>query len=670
MKKKAASQGRTASRKREKTLYSVANVPQAIRAALPPQVRPALATHAPSAPEGDQWLHEIKFDGYRMICRIDQQQVQFLSRNAKDWTDKLGEIVAASGSLPVQQAILDGEVVAFAADGTTSFQALQNAIGQSPGEIAYYVFDLIYLDGYDLTHVRLDQRKELLATLLSASSSAEGRIQYSDHVVGDGPHVFAEACKMGVEGIISKRRDRPYRPGRTTNWLKIKCLQREEFVVGGFTNPSSSRVGFGALLLGYYDPRGKLVYAGRVGTGFTEQTLRDLHRRLRSRETKESPFEVIPPKESGRDVHWVQPELVVQVEFASWTGDGVLRHPSYQGLREDKFPREVVRDWPPGASEKSTPTGGSIAVGRSRRSEVAEMGELRFTNPERIVFPQEGITKLGLATYYVEVADWMLPHVIDRPLSLLRCPSGQQGTCFYQKHPPAGLPDAVGRLEIRDGEEKETLLTIHDLAGLLSLVQFGVLEFHPWGSRSDDIEKPDRLVFDIDPDPTVPWRRVVVAALEMRKVLDELALKSFVKTTGGKGLHVVVPLTRRHPWSDVKRFSQQFAQTIAAREPASYTTNSSKAARRGKIYLDYLRNTRGATAIAPYSTRARPSAPIAVPLDWEELETLRGPDQFTLKNLRRRLTTVKRDPWEQIFATKQFITQAAWNKLMRLNSLA
>ncbi len=630
-----------------------AQMPAACQAAMPVDVKPQLATLQRDAPAGEEWLHEIKLDGYRMLCFRKGKQVRFVSRNGNDWTDRFRSLVTPVQQLPVDRAILDGEVVVMQPDGTTSFQALQNVFRKgATAQLLFFAFDLLYCDGYDLRGVALEARKELLAAIVPQGDAKAGRVQLSEHIAGQGPEVLRQACRMGVEGIISKRRDGRYQQSRSSDWLKIKCLNSEEFVVGGFTAPAGARTAFGALLLGYYDPHGKLTYAGRVGTGFTEETLQDLHAQLKARQTNKNPFHNLTAKAAGKGVFWTQPELVVQVEYTGWTEDGVLRHPVYRGLRDDKPAEQVTRDDQPAGSEpqKSVP-----AVMPKTKPELAGV---QLTHPNRIVYPEQGITKLGLATYYAAVSEWMLPHLSDRLLSLVRCPSGRHKTCFYQKHAPEGLPETVARREIAEKDGRATYLAVRDAAGLLALVQFGVLEFHVWGSRIDNPEKPDRLVFDLDPDPAVSWQRVIEAAQELRDLLAEIGLTSFVKTTGGKGLHVVVPLVRRQEWDEAKAFAKGVGELLVERRPAWYTTNPMKAARKGKIYVDYLRNARGATAIAPYSTRARAGAPVAVPLTWEELPHQQTSDHFRIENLPRRLAQLKTDPWAEMNDVRQSLTRA------------
>ena len=532
----------------------------------------------------------------------------------------------AAASLSVDQALIDGEVVVLEPDGTTSFQALQNVLKRGENQrLAYYAFDLLHIDGYDLTRVALLARKECLSTLLQPAADS-GPIRYSDHVVGEGETLFKHACQYALEGIISKRIDRPYSSGRGRDWLKIKCLQRQEFVVGGFTEPSGSRKGLGALLLGVHDKAGTLRYAGRVGTGFTRTSLKDLRARLNAIEQKIPPFSNPPAGADARGAHWVKPALVAEVEFSEWTSDGVLRHPSFKGLREDKPAQEVKREFAHSRAKVST-----------RRTPAAsdEVAGVQLTHPDRILYPDQGITKRQLALYYEKVADKILSYLSDRPLTLVRCPEGHEKECFYQKHANDKLDESIERVRLREGRGMATYIAISSVRGLISLVQMGTLEFHPWGSRTDRLEQPDRLIFDLDPGPTVRWKSVCQAALAMRARLEDLGLGAFAKTTGGKGLHVVVPVVRKQSWGPVKEFCREFAQTFVREAPELYTSNMSKAKRQGKIFIDYLRNSRGATAVAAYSTRAWSGAPVSTPIDWNELPAAHS-DQFTLRNLQRR----------------------------------
>jgi bifunctional non-homologous end joining protein LigD len=652
---------------------------KAKRAVLPPTAEVQLATLADEAPDGDKWLHEIKFDGYRMLCRVDKGKVRFISRNGRDWTAKFPALKAAARQLPVAKAILDGEVVVMQPDGTTSFQSLQNAFQTgASASFLYYVFDLLHLNGYDVGPAPIENRKKLLRLLVP--DEADGPVRYSDHVVGAGPKFFAEAARLNLEGIVSKRLGQPYSPGRGADWLKVKCSLREEFVIGGFTKPSGGRQHFGALLLGYYDRSSKLVYAGRVGTGFSDRTLADLHAEFSKLTQKTSPFADLKGETGqARGVTWLKPALVAQVEFSNWTKDRQLRHPSFQGLREDKPAKEIVRDEPisqptaqssrSAAKQKKTETGakkqGAKSVPATRASTDDEVAGVRLSHPDKVLYPDDGVTKADLAHYYELVAQWMLPHVENRLLSLVRCPGGSGQKCFFQKHPSEGTSDHLRRFKVAEKQRTEEHLALYDLAGLISLVQMGVLEIHVWGSQADQFEKPDRLVFDLDPDPTVDWPHLVAAAKEVRLLLEDLGLVSFVKTTGGKGLHVVVPIRRGITWKDAKSFCHGVANLMVAAAPDRYIATMSKAARKGKIFVDYLRNDRGATAIAPYSTRARAGAAVSVPVAWEELKAGLASDHFNIQNLPARLSRQKQDPWAGLASTKQAITATMLRKLLR-----
>lgn len=616
---------------------------------LPTKIAPQLPTLVESAPDGDAWLHEIKFDGYRMICRADGTDVRFETRNHLDWTAKLPGLAAAVGKLDLHQTILDGEVVAFDERGITQFQLLQNAFHEkSKRALVYAVFDLLFLDGEDLRGLPLEQRKSRLADL--GLPTDRGRVRYVEHIEGNGPEFFKEAERRGLEGIVSKRRDRPYTLGRGTDWVKVKAHQRAEFVIGGFTEPEGSRTGFGALLLGYHDGDAKLHYAGRVGTGFTQKTLMEMQKRLQKIGQTASPFSDVPTRE--KRVHWVRPELVAEVAFSNWTADRLLRQPSFQGLREDKPAEAVTKETP-----KATPRAGSARKGKPNHDDAeTTVAGVRLTHPGRALFGDAGITKRDLAEYYVKVADWMLPHVADRPLSIVRCPGGVGKPCFFQKHPGDIAPKELRRVPIRDKSGTEDYVYIENVRGLVALAQISALEIHIWGARRDEVEKPDRIVFDLDPAPDVAWNRVIAAALEFRKFLKELGLESFVKTTGGKGLHVVVPVARKHDWEFATHFAHAVALAVERAAPERYVSNMSKKKRVGKIFIDYLRNQRGATFVAPFSTRNRPSAPVSMPLSWSDLPRVKSADQFVMTDVPKRMASLSKDPWAGINDVRQSIT--------------
>lgn len=645
-------------------------LPGAKRASQPVRWSPQLATLTTAVPEGDDWLHEMKFDGYRLVVLIERQQVRLFTRNGNDWTSDLPQLAGAIRELGIGPAILDGELVAMRPDGTTDFQALQNSIkGRRTAALVYYVFDVPHYGGYDLTQVPLASRKEFLAELLAGEASDAGTVRYSDHIRGGGEAVLRQACQYAVEGVVSKRADSAYEPRRTKSWLKIKCDRRQEFVIGGYTPPGGSRQGFGSLLLGYYDGQGRLVYCGRVGTGFSDESLRRILTELRRRESGACPFTPMPARRQTSVAHWVHPELVAEVRFAEWTEEGLLRHPAFEGLRVDKPPREVVREdhapspkvgssserqeARPGKHRASIKVGSRPQRGRSgAAASTVEIAGIAVSHPEREVFPDAGITKQELVQFYADIADWILPHVAGRPLTVIRCPQGQAQKCFFQKHRTESMPASVGGIRIREGEKDAVYLVVEDLPGLVSLVQFGVIEFHPWGATVPDVEKPDRLVFDLDPDAKVPWKQVLDAARRLRDVFGELRLESYVRTSGGKGLHVVLPLSPEMDWTEAKDFARSVATGLVEQHPELYVATASKAKRNGKIFIDWLRNSRGATSVASYSVRARPGAPVAAPLRWEELSRV-TPDRYNLRNLRRRLSSVSEDPWAGLTTTRQ-----------------
>lgn len=618
---------------------------------LPEAVAPQLATLVSEPPQGDEWIFEIKLDGYRIQASVAGGEARLITRNGKDWTAKFPSIAAAVADLKVESGLLDGEVAALAADGRTSFQALQNALSDGRTDrLMYFVFDLLHLNGKDLSDRPLDERKRALRKLLPASLESDV-LRFNDHVEARGDEFYAQACRLGIEGIVAKRCDAPYRGGRSTDWLKFKCLMRQEVVIGGFTAPQGTRNDFGALLVGVYEggKRGDLLFSGKVGTGFDAPTLRSVLRRLEPLVRETSPFANPPRGATARGVRWVEPKLVAEVAFTEWTDDGRLRHPSFQGLREDKAARDVRRERPrkEGATDNS----------------IAGVAGIHLTHPDRVLYPEQGLTKLDLAEYYQAVGDWILPHLEHRPLSLVRCPQGSEKGCFYQKHLREGLPDAVHSIDIEEKDGgREPYPMVDSVAGLVALVQIGVLELHGWGALASDVDKPDRLVFDLDPDPSVPWKGVVEAARLLRQRLVELGLQSFVQTTGGKGLHVVAPLARRRDWDEVKPFARALAESLVAEAPELYLSKASKAARKGKMFIDWLRNGRGATAIVPYSTRARKGATVATPLAWEELDRAK-PAAFNVETVPARLASLKHDPWDGFWKLRQTLRADALRKL-------
>lgn len=621
--------------------------------AFPKTIEPQLAAAVDDAPRGADWIHEIKVDGYRLMAYLKDGKVKLLTRNGHNWTHRFPELAAELGNIK-PDVVLDGEATVLSRDGSTSFRKLQEALSaKRTANVVYQVFDLPWLGGYDLANVELLERKHALAQwLASAGLTVNSRLRYSDHIQGQGPEFFEQACQLGLEGIISKRANAHYRSGRGKQWLKVKCTQHQEFVVGGFTKPGGSRSGFGSLLLGAYKDE-EFVYAGRAGTGFSRRQIDQVHALLRARETGTRPF--IDDVPNSRDAHWVKPELVIEVEFSERTRDGRLRHPVFRGLREDRDPREIALSGDIDMQEQ--PASETRTVARRSRTGDAMASGIRISNPDRVMYPELGITKLDLARYYEDIQDWILPLLADRPLSLLRCPEGWKEECFFQKHPRKTMAKDLPRVSIKEKKGAREYVYIKSIADILSLIQAGTLEFHPWGSQVEDVEHPDIMVFDLDPSPAVPWSQVLHTATTLRDRLKNLGLPSFPRTTGGKGLHLVVPLKPETAWDDVKNFAKAISEQHANEDPRRLTTNMSKTRRRGKIFIDYLRNGRGQTAIASYSLRAREGAPIAVPVRWDELGDALHSDRYNIENLRRRLGALNDDPWEGFFDSRTAITK-------------
>jgi bifunctional non-homologous end joining protein LigD len=626
------------------------------KAALPGFVSPQLATLVSEAPDGGEWLHEMKFDGFRILARKDGDKVQLLTRTGQDWTARFAVVKEAVARLPVKRALIDGEVAVVMPTGITSFQALQNQLneGESGNPLVYFVFDLLHLDGHDLTELPLIERKTALSALLGRKNAA-GTLRYADHVDSDGPGFFAQACKAGLEGIISKRRDRPYVTRRSPDWVKTKCVKRQEFVIGGFTEPSGARQGLGALLVGFYEGD-ELRYAGKVGTGYTQKSAQELRKRLDKLVRKTSSFSpAVTPLPKG--VHWVKPELLAEVGFTEMTADGKLRHPSFQGLREDKAAEDVVKEAPLptkklAAAPKATQAKATHATTprNKSRDKAANKDEtvagVKLTHPERVLFPDIEFAKRDLAAYYEAVAVRLLPQIEDRPLALVRCPEGLAAACFYMKHAMKGTASTLRRVTIKESTKTGEYLVADSLASVIGIVQMSVLEIHTWNSKTAHLEVPDRVVFDFDPGPKVAFPEVVKAARALRERLTGIGFPSFVKSTGGKGLHVVVPLEpdEEHAgWDACFEFSRLVSESMVADNPTRYTTAMPKEGREAKILIDYFRNHRGSTSVAAYSTRARPGAPVSAPLFWDELDDFSPDRPFTAKTMVERLAGLRKD---------------------------
>lgn len=605
--------------------------PKTPKTDLPGFVPPMLATLVRSTPGDDRWLHEIKFDGYRIQAQVSGGKVRLFTRSGRDWTERFGKAIgAALSALPVRQAVLDGEVVVEASGRSSDFSALQADLAEGRTDrMVYYVFDLLHLDGSDLTGLPLVDRKSLLDGLLAPDS---GPLRISEHLSDKGEVVLRHACRLGLEGIISKLRDSPYRPGRGKAWVKSKCSARQEFVVAGFLPSTVSPRSIGSLVLGVYDGD-RLKPVGRVGTGFSVALAEQLYAKLDDLQTDTQPFQPPLPRAEARGVRFVRPELVAEVDFRAWTADGNLRHASFKGLREDKDPREVTGEGLPAPVADAEP-------------EAPPVRRIKLTNPDRVYWPDTGVTKAGLADYYTEVWPWIAPHVVGRPLALLRCPDGIGGQQFFQKHEWKGMNAAILRVQDPAQPKDAPSIAIADLDGLIALAQSAALEIHPWGSTLKDWEKPDRIVIDLDPGEGVNWADLVAAAQDVRDRLEAHGLAAFAKTSGGKGLHVVAPLKPKADWPVIKTFCRDLARAMAADDPTHYVATITKSKRKGKILVDYLRNQRGATAVAAYSTRARPGAHVSAPVTWDELAAGIAPSDFTVLTMPARLANLRRDPWD------------------------
>ena len=664
--------------KRAKPALAPGKVEGARKAPPPETLSAELATLVDRPPSGEGWLHEIKFDGYRMLARVVKGECRIVSRNGKDWTASFPTIADALRRLPVTSAWIDGEIVVLDAEGHTSFQALQNVLSEgASGKVVYCVFDLPYLNGYDLRGAKLSARKALLAKL-----AAQGTlIRYSDHVQGNGAAFFAQACKHGLEGIVSKRADSRYEGARGRDWQKVKCSLRQEFVVGGYTDPQGARKGFGALLLGVHEDDA-LRYCGKVGTGFDEATLARVFERLAKLRADKAPFANPPTGAEGRRAHWVKPQLVAEVSFTEWTRDGTLRHPSFEGLREDKPARDIVREAPvgqgPSADAEATPsqrrahtradppspaparTPSTAPRSRNPTGAANEVEGVAISNGDKVLYPEAGVTKMELARYYARIGELLVPHLRDRPLTLVRCPNGWDKPCFYQKHAADSISEYIERIDIRDGGGVKPYMIANSVSAVVALSQMGVLELHPWGSRAPKLEFPDRLIFDFDPDEALGYDKLVDAVKVLRKLLDALELEAFVKTTGGKGLHVVIPLEATRTWDEAKEFCRGVAEMLARTFPDRFTARLNKSRRSGLIFIDYLRNVEGATAVAAYSARAKANAPVSMPIDWSDLTARKDLrfDRFNVRNVPALVDKRKRDPWDRLPRVRQTLTDA------------
>lgn len=616
----------------------------AVSGPMPDSLAPQLATLVDTTPEGD-WRYEIKFDGYRILARIRDGEARLFTRNGHDWTARLPAHAQALAALGLESAWLDGEIVVENAQGLASFQQLQNAFEQGrAGPVRYYLFDLPYLNGVDLRQVPLEERRAALATVLARGNSP--LLRFSEDFRETPDSLLGSACQQKFEGLIGKRAGSPYVSRRSPDWIKLKCKHRQEFVIVGYTDPQGTRSALGALLLGLHDPdSGELRYAGKVGTGFSEQTLRSLHERLKPLSSKRPAVSNPPKGFDAKGVHWLRPELVGEVAYAEMTDAGLVRHAVFHGLRTDKPPRAITHERPQRAPGAAGPG-----------PKAAFAGRIKITHPDRVIDPSTGITKRELAEYYAQIAPWALPWLQHRPVALVRGPDGLDGELFFQKHAGRLEMPHMTQLDRRYDPGHAALMVIDNPQALVGAAQMGTLELHSWNATVPKLEKPDRFVLDLDPDPALPWRYMIEATQLTLTLLDELGLAAFLKTSGGKGIHVLVPLSRRHGWETVKAFSQAISQHMAALLPERFTAVAGPKNRIGKIFIDYLRNARGGSTVSAYSARARPGLPVSVPIHRDELGELKGANTWTVRNLQQRLAGLgEDDPWAALPGVRQSI---------------
>ncbi|HEY7960137.1 MAG TPA: DNA ligase D, partial [Sphingomicrobium sp.] len=592
----------------------------------PPFQEPQLATLVDQVPPGDSWIHEYKYDGYRLLLAIGDGVATAWTRNGKDWSDKFKALVKAATKLPAR-CLIDGEAVAIDKNGKPSFQLLQSTLKDQKGaNLVFYAFDLLVDRGEDIKKLPNIVRKDRLASLLAG---VKGPILYGDHIVGRGEEMFKEVCKLGGEGIVSKKASATYVGARTRNWLKIKCIQRQEFVIVGWSE-SDKRIGFRSLLLAARE-KGKPTYVGKVGTGFNAKLIDQLMDLMKPLAVDKAPVEVPRPDRKG--AHWIKPRLVAEIAFSEFTDDGILRHPSFIALREDKPASQIVLETPKHTETVTKQPKPKASKSRKAKQPTAEDFGIEISSPERVIFPELGLTKKDLADYYAAVEPLIMIDAADRPMTLIRCPGGRSGECFFQKHDKGTFGPHVKRIPIEEKDGHfEDYLYLDNIQGLLACVQMGTIEFHGWGSKVDKVEYPDRLVFDLDPDVGLDFNKVKAAAVRLKGLLEDLGLKSFPLLSGGKGIHVVVPLDASKDWPTVKSFADRFSRAISEAEPQTFTANIRKVQRKGRIFLDWLRNQRGATAVMPYSARAREGAPVAAPVTWAELDKYDGGNHFTIRD--------------------------------------
>lgn len=642
-----------------KSARAVPTLPKGARkAALPLAFAPQLATlvdHPPSDPS--QWQYEIKFDGYRIMARIDGDDVRLFTRNGNDWTSKLRALAAEIAGLSWPDGWLDGEIVVVDAHGITDFQALQNAFETSHAEaIQFYAFDLPWYAGHDLRAVPLAERRSLLHSLLRDHTA--GRLHFSDNFEGAPTDMLDAACRMKLEGIIGKRIDAPYVSSRAASWIKLKCQNRQEFVIGGFTDPKGSRSGLGALLLGLHDGEGRLRYVGNVGTGFDTAMLDTLRKQLEPLRTDDTPFDPLPRGIRG---HWVKPKLVAEVTFGAWTREGRVRHSVFHALRTDKPAAAVKLELPASADAQGStkPQGRAKKTSGASASAKTAIGKLAISHAERVIDKSTGLTKGDLVAYYARAAALMLPHLKGRPLALVRAPSGIDAEQFFQRHGDTLKVKGIKALDPALWPGHPPLLEITTAAAIVGAAQLNVVEFHTWNAKARSLDKPDQIVFDIDPGEGVNWRTIQESASLMKALLDALELQCFLKTSGGKGLHIMVPLSARAEWDAVRGFAQDVVTHMARTIPDRFVSKSGPRNRVGKIFIDYLRNGVGATTAAAFSARARPGLGVSVPVSWDELPELTSAAQWTIANIDDRLDELARhDPWAGHDKVRQTLTRA------------
>jgi bifunctional non-homologous end joining protein LigD len=626
------------------------------------RVNVQLAKLVDKIPSGDEWLYELKYDGYRIVAFIAGNTVLLITRNGNDYTKYFRDAAHSLLSLAAGRAmVLDGEMVITDASGKTDFQALQNYLKSSAvGKLTYIVFDLLALDGQDLRKLPLTQRKEQLEALMQ---NAPKNLHYSRHVRGQGKQSYAAACASGMEGIVGKRADSIYSGTRNGDWIKLKCDKRQEFAIGGFTLTDKKTSGVSALLLGFYEGD-ELIYAGRAGTGLKRSDMASLEQEFRPIIRSDSPFRFAPKTRANEKITWLEPELVAEIKFAQWTDDHLLRQASFKGLRRDKNPKEIQREKAEESDEKlskalqSQPEEKESPMPANPDKPIeANAGDLiiegvKISNPDKVIFTDPLVTKGEVIQYYAEVARRMLPFVSRRVLSIVRCPKGIAQTCFYKKHPGPGSKGIVTIPVAGNDGEEDIYFYIEDKAGLIAEAQMGTLEFHTWGSRVEQLEKPDMMVFDLDPDEGLDLSRVRQGVLDIRQILTQLSLKAYLKTSGGKGYHVVVPLQPAVSWEEFHDFARGVAEVMAQTWPERYTSNVRKSQRTNKIFIDWIRNGRGATSIAPYSIRARKGARVSMPIAWEELDRV-APDAVTMAEALLRIKGD--DPWKDFYNNNQML---------------